>query len=106
MILQLTFVVYQNYQNLFRTQPSCTYYLYYAHLDLQADTNSLSIADIKNKTLRIIGVPEARYREDPVRMLRVVRFAAKLNFKIAAELTIFYLKKPFRVDSAWQGFLL
>jgi poly(A) polymerase len=43
------------------------------------------IADIKNKTLRIIGVPEARYREDPVRMLRVVRFAAKLNFKIAAE---------------------
>lgn len=43
------------------------------------------ITDIKNKTLRIIGVPEARYREDPVRMLRVVRFAAKLNFKIAAE---------------------
>ncbi len=31
-------------------------------------------------TLRIIGVPEARYREDPVRMLRVVRFAAKLGF--------------------------
>ena len=30
------------------------------------------IADIRKKTLRIIGVPEARYREDPVRMLRVV----------------------------------
>jgi poly(A) polymerase len=41
--------------------------------------------DIRNKTLRIIGVPEARYREDPVRLLRVVRFAAKLNFTIAAE---------------------
>ncbi|MBI3729047.1 MAG: polynucleotide adenylyltransferase PcnB [Burkholderiales bacterium] len=40
--------------------------------------------DIKKKTLRIIGVPEARYREDPVRMLRVVRFAAKLNFTIDA----------------------
>src|SRR4051812_15775073 len=40
------------------------------------------IADIRNKTLRIIGVPEARYREDPVRLLRVVRFAAKLNFTI------------------------
>ncbi len=39
--------------------------------------------DIRNKTLRIIGVPEARYREDPVRMLRVVRFAAKLGFGIA-----------------------
>jgi poly(A) polymerase len=32
--------------------------------------------------LRIIGQPEARYREDPVRMLRVVRFAAKLQFTI------------------------
>jgi len=42
------------------------------------------IADIRAKTLRIIGVPEARYREDPVRMLRVVRFAAKLSFTIDA----------------------
>ncbi|HJU70254.1 MAG TPA: polynucleotide adenylyltransferase PcnB [Paucimonas sp.] len=40
------------------------------------------IADIRNKMLRIIGLPEARYREDPVRLLRVVRFAAKLNFTI------------------------
>jgi poly(A) polymerase len=40
------------------------------------------IEDIRAKTLRIIGVPEARYREDPVRMLRVVRFAAKLQFTI------------------------
>lgn len=40
------------------------------------------IADIRKKTLRIIGVPEARFREDPVRLLRVVRFAAKLGFAI------------------------
>ena len=40
------------------------------------------IEDIRDKQLRIIGVPEARYREDPVRMLRVVRFAAKLQFTI------------------------
>ncbi len=39
-------------------------------------------ADIRDKVLRIIGQPEARYREDPVRMLRVVRFAAKLGFTI------------------------
>ncbi len=39
--------------------------------------------DIRNRTLRIIGVPEERYREDPVRLLRVVRFAAKLGFTIA-----------------------
>ena len=40
------------------------------------------MADIRGRTLRIIGVPEERYREDPVRMLRVVRFAAKLGFEI------------------------
>jgi poly(A) polymerase len=40
------------------------------------------ITDIRSKTLRMIGIPEARYREDPVRLLRVVRFAAKLNFTI------------------------
>lgn len=40
------------------------------------------IEDIRAKVLRIIGQPEARYREDPVRMLRVVRFAAKLGFSI------------------------
>ena len=40
------------------------------------------VKDIRKKVLRIIGVPETRYREDPVRMLRVVRFAAKLQFTI------------------------
>ena len=40
------------------------------------------MADIRSKTLRIIGVPEARFREDPVRLLRVVRFAAKSGFTI------------------------
>jgi poly(A) polymerase len=40
------------------------------------------IADIRSRTLRMIGMPEERYREDPVRMLRVVRFAAKLGFDI------------------------
>jgi poly(A) polymerase len=40
------------------------------------------LQDIRDKLLRIIGQPEARYREDPVRMLRVVRFAAKLQFTI------------------------
>jgi len=40
------------------------------------------VRDIRRKRLRVIGVPEARYREDPVRMLRAVRFAAKLGFEI------------------------
>jgi poly(A) polymerase len=40
------------------------------------------VRDIRRKRLRIIGDPETRYREDPVRMLRAVRFAAKLGFEI------------------------
>jgi poly(A) polymerase len=38
--------------------------------------------DVKAKLLRMIGDPETRYREDPVRIIRVVRFAAKLGFEI------------------------
>jgi len=38
--------------------------------------------DIQHRTLRLIGDPELRYREDPVRMLRAVRLAAKLGFTI------------------------
>lgn len=41
--------------------------------------------DIKAKKLRIIGDPVQRYREDPVRMLRVVRLASKLEMQIEAE---------------------
>ena len=40
------------------------------------------IEDIKRRTIRIIGDPAGRYREDPVRMLRVARFAAKLGFSV------------------------
>ena len=40
------------------------------------------VADIKSRTMRMIGDPDKRYREDPVRMLRAVRFAAKLGFSI------------------------
>ncbi len=41
-------------------------------------------ADIRANTLRIIGDPEVRYREDPVRMLRAVRLSAKLGMKLDA----------------------
>ncbi len=40
------------------------------------------VADIRAKKLRMIGDPATRYREDPVRMLRAARFAAKLGFSI------------------------
>ena len=41
-----------------------------------------AVDDIKNKTLRLLGDPALRFEEDPVRMLRTLRFAAKLNFSI------------------------
>jgi poly(A) polymerase len=40
---------------------------------------------VRPRRLRSIGEPERSYREDPVRMLRAVRFAAKLDFRIDAE---------------------
>jgi poly(A) polymerase len=40
------------------------------------------LRDLKARTLRMIGDPATRYREDPVRLLRVARFAAKLAFAI------------------------
>lgn len=40
------------------------------------------VKDIRARVLRMIGDPETRYREDPVRMLRTVRFAAKLGFDV------------------------
>jgi len=40
------------------------------------------LADARARVLRMIGAPDTRYREDPVRIIRVVRFAAKLGFNI------------------------
>jgi poly(A) polymerase len=42
------------------------------------------VADLRRRRLRLIGDPEQRYREDPVRMLRAVRFAASCGFEIEA----------------------
>jgi poly(A) polymerase len=40
------------------------------------------LRDIRGRTLRMIGDPATRYREDPVRIIRAVRFAAKLGFTL------------------------
>ena len=43
------------------------------------------VEDCKKRVLRMIGDPDTRFREDPVRMLRAARFAAKLDFHIDPE---------------------
>lgn len=43
---------------------------------------SSGLEDIENRLIRIIGDPDVRYKEDPVRMLRAIRFSAKLGFDI------------------------
>lgn len=59
--------------------------LYYNIEDFSVVDYAGGVADLQQGVLRLIGNPQARYREDPVRMLRAVRFAAKLGFRISPE---------------------
>ena len=59
--------------------------LYYNIADLSIWDFVDGVSDVKSRRLKLIGDPETRYREDPVRMLRAVRFAAKLDFTIDAD---------------------
>lgn len=56
--------------------------LYYGIHDFSIRDYVGGMEDIAARRLRLIGDPEQRYREDPVRMLRAVRLAAKLNLTI------------------------
>ncbi|MCK0744559.1 polynucleotide adenylyltransferase PcnB [Chromohalobacter nigrandesensis] len=56
--------------------------LYYNIADFSIHDWADGVNDLEARTLRLIGDPEVRYREDPVRMLRAMRFAAKLDFDI------------------------
>lgn len=56
--------------------------LYYTTEDFCVYDYTGGLEDLRNRVIRVIGDPETRYREDPVRMLRAVRFAAKLDFTI------------------------
>jgi poly(A) polymerase len=56
--------------------------LYYTTENFAVYDYADGLKDLRNKSIRIIGDAETRYREDPVRMLRAIRFAAKLDFSI------------------------
>lgn len=56
--------------------------LYYNIADFSLIDYCGGLADIQNKVVRIIGDPRVRYQEDPVRLLRAIRFAGKLGFTL------------------------
>ena len=68
-------------QDVWRRDFTCNA-LYYNIQDFSIWDYVGGVEDVKGRVLRLIGDPETRYREDPVRMLRAVRFQAKLGFSI------------------------
>lgn len=54
--------------------------------DQVLDPTGLGLNDLQKKRLVLIGDPATRFREDPVRMLRAIRFKAKLDFSISQKL--------------------
>jgi len=57
------------------------------------------VPDARNRVLRMIGDPETRYREDPVRMLRAARFAGKLDFTLHADSEAPIYRLAYMLDS-------
>ena len=68
-------------QDVWRRDFTCNA-LYYSIQDFSIWDYVGGFADVEARILRLIGDPETRYREDPVRMLRAVRFQAKLGFTL------------------------
>lgn len=56
--------------------------LYYNIADASVIDFTGGYQDLQDKIIRLIGDPDTRYKEDPVRMLRAIRFSAKLNFTL------------------------
>jgi poly(A) polymerase len=59
--------------------------LYYDISDFSLLDYANGLSDLQDGFIRLIGEPELRYQEDPVRMLRAIRFVAKLDFVMAPE---------------------
>jgi poly(A) polymerase len=57
------------------------------------------VSDARNRILRLIGDPETRYREDPVRMLRAARFAGKLAFTLHPDTEAPIYRLSYMLDS-------
>ncbi len=75
--------------------------LYYDIADFSVRDYVGGMQDLEDRTMRLIGDPDLRYREDPVRMLRAARLAAKLGFTIdAAAMAPFATLGPLLAEAA------
>lgn len=68
--------------------------LYYDPSTKEIIDQTGGLDDLQDRSLTIIGNPDARYKEDPVRMLRAIRFMCKLGFSLSPE-----SEKPIREHS-------
>jgi len=60
--------------------------LYYNIVDFSVVDYCGGVPDLKNRKLQLIGDPQVRFTEDPLRLLRAVRFAGKLKLSLSADL--------------------
>ena len=74
------------YEDVWRRDFTCNA-LYYNIADFSIWDYVGGVDDIANRRIELIGDADQRLREDPVRMLRAVRFAAKLGFTISDEVS-------------------
>ncbi|MEO7066635.1 MAG: polynucleotide adenylyltransferase PcnB [Rhodanobacter sp.] len=75
--------------------------MYYDISDFSVRDYVGGMQDLKDRVLRLIGDPDTRYHEDPVRMLRAARLAAKLDMHIdAAAMAPFETLGPLLADAA------
>ncbi|MGK2858173.1 MAG: polynucleotide adenylyltransferase PcnB [Thermoanaerobaculia bacterium] len=59
--------------------------LFYNIADFSIIDYVSGLADLDNRLIRVIGDPDLRFREDPVRMMRAIEFASRLDFEIEAD---------------------
>jgi poly(A) polymerase len=58
--------------------------LFYNIADFSIIDYAGGLADLESRLIRVIGDPDIRFREDPVRMMRAIEFASRLDFEIEA----------------------
>jgi poly(A) polymerase len=59
--------------------------LFYDISDFSVIDYTGGLSDLKNRIVRIIGEPDRRFKEDPVRLLRVLRHSSRLGFRISPD---------------------